>query len=57
MPSSVKDFFKSNAMGLLAAGVGPQFHDNAKKQKQDIGIRIRIRKKVYNAIFYPYVSI
>lgn len=33
---SVRDFFKNNAMGLLTAGVGQQFHDNARKQKQNI---------------------
>ena len=33
---SVKDFFKNNAIGLLTAGVGPQFHSDAQKQKQNI---------------------
>lgn len=33
---SVKDFFKNNAIGLLTAGVGPSFHSNAQKQKQNI---------------------
>ncbi len=33
---SVRDFFKNNAMGLLTANVGRQFHDNARKQKQNI---------------------
>lgn len=33
---SVKDFFKNNAIGLLTAGVGPQFHSDAQRQKQNI---------------------
>ena len=39
---SVRDFFKNNAMGLLTAGIGPQFHDNARKQKQNIGQAIHV---------------
>lgn len=33
---SVIDFFKNNAIRLLTAGVGPQFHSDARKQKQNI---------------------
>lgn len=33
---SVKDFFKNNAIGLLTAGISPQFHQEAQKQKQNI---------------------
>jgi hypothetical protein len=33
---SVKDFFKNNAIALLTAGVSPQFHQEAQKQKQNI---------------------
>ena len=33
---SVKDFFKNNAIDLLIAGVGPKFHQEAQKQKNNI---------------------
>ncbi len=33
---SVKDFFKNNAIGLLTAGVGQQFHSDAQRQKHNI---------------------
>ena len=33
---SVKDFFKNNAIGLLTADIGPQFHSDAQIQKQNI---------------------
>lgn len=33
---SVKDFFKNNAIGLLTADVGPGFHSDAQRQKQNI---------------------
>lgn len=39
---SVKDFFKNNAIGLLTAGVGHQFHSNAQKQKQNITQAIHV---------------
>jgi len=39
---SVKDFFKNNAIGLLTAGVGPQFHSDAQRQKQNITQAIQV---------------
>jgi len=33
---SVKEFFKSNALSLLEANPGPQFHNDAQMQKQNI---------------------
>ena len=39
---SVKDFFKDNAIGLLTANVSPTFHQEAKKQKQNISQAIRV---------------
>ena len=33
---SVKDFFRSHAVGLLTADITPQFHDNAKMQQKNI---------------------
>jgi hypothetical protein len=33
---SVKTFFGNNALNLLTAGVGPDFHDEAKRQKANI---------------------
>lgn len=39
---SVKDFFKNNAIGLLTAGVGHQFHSDAQKQKQNITHAIHV---------------
>ena len=33
---SVKDFFAANAVNLLTAGVGPNFHDEARRQRQNI---------------------
>jgi len=33
---SVKNFFKDHAISLLTAGVGPQFHQDAQRQKQNI---------------------
>lgn len=39
---SVKDFFKNNALGLLTAGVGPQFHSDAQIQKQNITQAIHV---------------
>ena len=33
---SVKDFFKNNAIGLLTAGIGPDFHEEAQRQKTNI---------------------
>ena len=33
---SVREFFKDNAINLLTADIGPQFHDEAQKQKQNI---------------------
>lgn len=33
---SVNDFFKDNAISLLTAGIGPQFHQEAQRQKQNI---------------------
>lgn len=45
---SVRDFFKNNAMGLLTVDVGPQFHDNARKQKQNIEQAIHV--SLHNAL-------
>lgn len=39
---SVRDFFKDNAISLLTAGVGPQFHGEAQKQKQNINQSINV---------------
>ena len=39
---SVKDFFKSNAISLLTANVGAEFHQNAQRQKQNIGQAIHV---------------
>ena len=39
---SMKDFFKNNALGLLTAGIGPQFHSDAQKQKQNITQAIHV---------------
>ena len=39
---SVKDFFKSNALGLLSAGVSPQFHTDAQIQKLNINEAINV---------------
>ena len=33
---SVKDFFKGNAISLLTAGISPQFHQEAQRQRQNI---------------------
>ena len=33
---SVKDFFRDNAIGLLTTDIGPQFHEEAQQQKQNI---------------------
>lgn len=33
---SVKEFFKNNAINLSTAGIGPDFHNNAKQQKLHI---------------------
>lgn len=33
---SVRKFFKDNAISLLTAGIGPEFHSEAQKQKQNI---------------------
>ena len=39
---SVKDFFRSHAISLLTAGVGSQFHDEARRQQQHIERAIRV---------------
>lgn len=39
--NSVNEFFRNNAIGLLTAGVGPEFHSKAQKQKQNITKAIR----------------
>ena len=39
---SVKDFFKNNAITLLTANVSTQFHEDAKKQKQNIAQTIHV---------------
>lgn len=39
---SVKDFFKDHAISLLTACVGPQFHGDAQKQKQNINRSIHV---------------
>ena len=39
---SVKDFFKNNAIALLTAGVRPQFHSDAQRQKQNITQAIHV---------------
>lgn len=39
---SVKDFFKGNAISLLSADVGPQFHSDAQSQKQNIAQAIHV---------------
>ena len=39
---SVKDFFKNNAIGVLTAGVGPHFHTEAQRQKQNITQAIHV---------------
>ena len=39
---SVKEFFKNNAIGLLTAGVGPEFHSEAQKQRRNINRAIHV---------------
>ncbi len=39
---SIKSFFKDNAINLLTADVGPMFHQDAQKQKHNIGNAITI---------------
>lgn len=39
---SVKDFFKNNAIGLLTADIGQQFHNDAQRQKQNISQSILV---------------
>lgn len=38
---SVNEFWKNNAVGLLTAGIGAQFHSNAQLQKQNIAHAMR----------------
>lgn len=39
--TSVGDFFRSNAIKLLTAGIGKDFHDKAREQQQNIEAAIR----------------
>ena len=41
---SVKNFFKYNAISLLTANIGPQFHQDAQRQKQNIAQTISTLK-------------
>lgn len=38
---SVKEFFRNNAISLLTAGVGPNFHEEARKQRDHIEKAVR----------------
>ena len=48
---SVKDFFRDHALSLLTAGVGPQFHQEAQKQKQNIAQAIATLKADVSKVF------
>ncbi len=48
---SVKDFFRDHAISLLTADIGPQFHQEAQRQKQNIAKAIATLKSDLKNVF------
>lgn len=50
---SVMEFFRNNAVSLLTAGIGPTFHDEARRQQKNIEKAVKADLKQAVACFEP----